>query len=47
MKPVVFITAGVLALGAVVIRNGGYFDSAPPLATAKAETGDGWSQSGY
>ncbi len=47
MKPVVFITAGVLALGAVVIKHGGYFDSAPTPAAAKAEISDGRSQSGY
>lgn len=31
MKPVVFIAAGVALLGAMVLRQGGYFDSAPTI----------------
>ncbi|UVK37814.1 tetratricopeptide repeat protein [Mesorhizobium sp. AR10] len=54
MKPVVFITAGVVALGILVIRNGGYLDAAPPPASAVTQAAgaqhtadDGRSQAAY
>ena len=49
MKPVVFIAAGVVALGAVILRNGGYFDTTPlPVPnTAQNAFAEGQSQAGY
>lgn len=48
MKPVVFIAAGVALLGAVVLRDAGYFGGGPSIPdTGRPVTGNAQSEAGY